>query len=207
MAVDTVGHGRGDQVLADPTRGGGLVLFKSGELLYTAYGVRVLEEDERALLAERHRKATSIHSVLVANGGNVEENKTETTALREEQERVERRLRDIRRVLAAMDAVVQPYDAARVAIGSEVVLQPLPEGEPVRYAIVGEGEGDPEHGFISCRSPLAAAVLGRQAGGTVRMPQTGTTYRIVSIRTLTHAQLLDERLPRGTGEGGGQSVR
>lgn len=57
---------------------------------------------------------------------------------------------------------------ARAVIGRRASL--LEEGhDPITYALVYPGEGDPAQGWISADSPLGAAILGAQAGDRVEV--------------------------------------
>lgn len=53
----------------------------------------------------------------------------------------------------------------RVKIGSRVLIQ-LDDNRVLSLAIGAYNEGNPDRGIISCDTPLAKAILGRQAGET-----------------------------------------
>lgn len=54
----------------------------------------------------------------------------------------------------------------RVHFGSVVIVRDQ-NGQEMRVHIVGEDETDPEHGRVSCFSPLAKALMTKQTGETV----------------------------------------
>lgn len=71
-----------------------------------------------------------------------------------------------------------------VARDALVTLRLGPDGEPVCYRIVGEGEADVSAGKLSISSPVARAVLGRVAGESVIVETPGgrATCQIVEVR-------------------------
>jgi transcription elongation GreA/GreB family factor len=80
---------------------------------------------------------------------------------------------------SSAEVVPPPADAATVRFGTAVTLQRA-DGIEVTYRIVGEDEAAPAEGRISYVSPLARALLGRQAGATVAFGDSEA--EIVSIR-------------------------
>ncbi len=64
--------------------------------------------------------------------------------------------------------VVDPSEAApdRVHFGAVVVVRDG-NGQEMKFHIVGEDETDPEHGKVSWVSPLAKALMTKEAGDTV----------------------------------------
>jgi transcription elongation GreA/GreB family factor len=56
-------------------------------------------------------------------------------------------------------------EIARVVLGGLGTLRMEPEGEVVRYRIVGEEEGDIPAGRLSVSAPLARALLGWEEDG------------------------------------------
>jgi hypothetical protein len=67
---------------------------------------------------------------------------------------------------AVFDASERVHEPGRAVIGRRVTLLE-DEGDPVTYALVFPGDGDPDQGWISADSPLGAAVLGRTPGERV----------------------------------------
>ena len=61
-----------------------------------------------------------------------------------------------------------PGDGEIVRFGSTVTLD-RDDGRRLVFRIVGEDEADPERGTLSHVSPLARALMGRQAGDSVRV--------------------------------------
>lgn len=65
--------------------------------------------------------------------------------------------------------LVPPHAAGEdVRFGATVTVE-RDDGRRQTFRIVGEDEADPEHGTISHVSPLARAMLGKEAGDVVRV--------------------------------------
>jgi transcription elongation GreA/GreB family factor len=71
---------------------------------------------------------------------------------------------------ATAQVVEAPSDASEVRFGSTVTIE-REDGRRQTYRIVGEDEADPSLGTLSYVSPVAQALLGKQAGEVV---QAGT---------------------------------
>ena len=71
-----------------------------------------------------------------------------------------------------------PPDAELVRFGSTVTLD-RDDGRRLLFRIVGEDEAEPEHGTLSHVSPLARALMGKQAGDTVQV--AGRELEIAAI--------------------------
>ncbi len=75
-------------------------------------------------------------------------------------------------------------DATRVGVGTEVSLEPLDGGAPLKYWILGEGDHALGPGILSYRAPILRPLLGKPEGTQVllEMPEGARSYRIASIR-------------------------
>jgi transcription elongation GreA/GreB family factor len=67
---------------------------------------------------------------------------------------------------ATAQVVEPPLDASEVRFGSTVTIE-REDGRRQTYRIVGEDEADPSLGTLSYVSPVAQALLGKQAGEVV----------------------------------------
>lgn len=67
---------------------------------------------------------------------------------------------------ATAQVVEPPSDAREVHFGSTVTIE-REEGRCQTYRIVGEDEADPSLGTLSYVSPVAQALIGKQAGDTI----------------------------------------
>ena len=75
--------------------------------------------------------------------------------------------------------VEAPKDASEVRFGATVTIS-RDDGREQTYRIVGEDEADPSAGTLSYVSPLAQAIMGKQAGDVV---QAGPTEaEIIAIK-------------------------
>ena len=68
--------------------------------------------------------------------------------------------------------------------GATVILVDDETDEKKTYHIVGEAEADIEHGLLNIRSPLARALIGKDAGDSVEVKTPGgqRSYEVLSIR-------------------------
>jgi transcription elongation factor GreB len=97
---------------------------------------------------------------------------------------IDGRLRYLMKRLESVE-VVDPRQVAtdRVRFGAIVVVED-DDGSEQTYRIVGEDETDPRQGWVSYKSPLGAALLGRGEGDEARVDAPGgrRTVVVVSIR-------------------------
>ena len=116
--------------------------------------------------------------------GDLSEN-AEYDAARERQAFVEGRISEIEAKLANAQ-IIDPklLDAeGRCVFGATVDLEEE-GGEAVTYQIVGEDEAEIKEGRISISSPIARALIGKDAGDVVevRTPGGVKRYEIVDVR-------------------------
>jgi transcription elongation factor GreA len=116
--------------------------------------------------------------------GDLSEN-AEYDAARERQAFVEGRISEIESKLANAQ-IIDPklLDAeGRCVFGSTVDLEEV-GGDAVTYQIVGEDEAEIKEGRISVSSPIARALIGKDAGDVVevRTPGGVKRYEIVDVR-------------------------
>jgi transcription elongation GreA/GreB family factor len=81
--------------------------------------------------------------------------------------------------LASAELVPPAADNAQVQFGSTVTIA-REDGRKQTYRIVGEDEADPTKGSISYVSPLAAMLVGKQVGDTIKV--AGNEAEIVAIK-------------------------
>ena len=71
----------------------------------------------------------------------------------------------------------------RIRFGATVLLEDTESSEEVRYRIVGEDEADVSEGLISVTSPVARALINREAGEevAVKVPKGTRTFEVLEI--------------------------
>jgi transcription elongation factor GreA len=143
------------------------------------------------LKAELHRLKTVdrpavIQAIAEARShGDLSEN-ADYDAAKERQGFIEGRISEVEAKLAHAQ-VIDPstIDAdGRVVFGATVELEDHESRDHVTYQIVGDDEADLKHGKISVSSPIARALIGKEAGDTVdvQAPAGVRHYDILDVR-------------------------
>jgi transcription elongation factor GreA len=146
---------------------------------------KLKEELQRLKSVERHAVIQAIAEARAQ--GDLSEN-AEYEAAKDKQGFIEGRILEIEGKLAAAQ-VIDPssLDAGgRVVFGSTVDLEDEGSGTQVTYQIVGDDEADLKQGLISVSSPIARAMIGKEAGDVAEFTAPGGTrrYEIVEVRYL-----------------------
>ncbi len=142
------------------------------------------------LRAELHRLKTVerpriIQAIAEARAhGDLSEN-AEYHAAKESQGFTEGRIKEIETKLASAQ-IIDPATVngqGRVVFSATVVLIEETSEAEVRYQIVGDDEADIERGKISVSSPIARALIGKEAGEIVevRVPDGTRRYEILDV--------------------------
>jgi transcription elongation factor GreA len=149
----------------------------------TKRGAELLRAElQRLKTEERPRISQAIAEAR--SHGDLSEN-AEFDAAREHQGLVEARIKDIEAKLANAQ-VIDPklLDAdGRCVFGATVEVEDA-DGEKATWQIVGEDEADIRQGRISISSPIARALIGKEAGETVEAQTPGglKRYEILDVR-------------------------
>ena len=119
--------------------------------------------------------------------GDLSEN-AEYDAAKDRQGFIEGRIQEIEGKLSAAQ-VIDPasVDAGgRVVFGATVELEDEDSGDQVKYQIVGEDEADLKLGLINISSPIARALIGKEAGDVAEGQAPGGVrrYEIVAVHYL-----------------------
>jgi transcription elongation factor GreA len=143
---------------------------------------KLREELQRLKSVERHAVITAIAEARAQ--GDLSEN-AEYEAAKDKQGFIEGRILELENKLAAAQ-VIDPatLDAGgRVVFGSTVDLEEE-SGSEVTYQIVGDDEADLKLGLISISSPIARALIGKEAGDEAEVQAPGgiKRYEIVEVR-------------------------
>jgi transcription elongation factor GreA len=117
--------------------------------------------------------------------GDLSEN-AEYHAAREQQGFIEGRIMEIEGKLGSAEIIdpTQLASAGKVVFGATVDLEEEDSGVRTTYQIVGEDEADIKAMRISVTSPIARALVGKEAGDVVDVTAPGGTrsYEIVAVR-------------------------
>ena len=144
-----------------------------------------------ALKEELHRLKTVerpavIQAIAEARAqGDLSEN-AEYDAAKDRQGFIEGRILEIEGKLSVAQ-IIDPatLDAGgRVVFGATVDLEDEDSGNAVTYQITGDDEADIKLGRISIGSPIARALIGKEAGDTAEVQAPGGVrrYEIIAVR-------------------------
>jgi transcription elongation factor GreA len=116
--------------------------------------------------------------------GDLSEN-AEYDAAKERQGFIEGRIKEIEGKLSHAQ-IIDPKTVdtdGRIVFGATVELEDLESGDTVTYQIVGEDEADIKANKISISSPMARALIGKNAGDTanVQAPSGVRKYEILDV--------------------------
>lgn len=144
---------------------------------------KLKEELQRLKSVERHAVIQAIAEARAQ--GDLSEN-AEYEAAKDKQGFIEGRINELEGKLAAAQ-IIDPsaLDAeGKVVFGSTVDLEDEHTGTLVTYQIVGDDEADLKQGLISISSPIARALIGKEAGDVadVQAPGGVKSYEIVEVR-------------------------
>ena len=132
------------------------------------------------LRAELHRlKTVERHAVIQAIAearaqGDLSEN-AEYEAAKNRQGFIEGRIKELEGKLAAAK-IIDPAEVdagGRVVFGATVDLEDEASGARATYQIVGDDEADLKHGLVSISSPIARALIGKEAGDVAEVQAPG----------------------------------
>ena len=151
--------------------------------LTTRGAEKLKEELARLKGVERHAVIQAISEARAQ--GDLSEN-AEYEAAKDKQGFIEGRILEIESKLAA-GRVIDPksLDAeGRIVFGATVDLEDEGSGAAVTYQIVGDDEADLKLGLISISSPIARALIGKEAGevGEVQAPGGLKRYEVMAVR-------------------------
>ena len=144
---------------------------------------KLKEELHRLKTVERHAVIQAIAEARAQ--GDLSEN-AEYEAAKDKQGFIEGRILELEGKLAAAK-VIDPSELdaeGRVVFGATVDLEDEESGKSVTYQIVGDDEADLKLGLISVSSPIARALIGKEAGDVadVQAPGGVRSYEIVAVR-------------------------
>ena len=149
---------------------------------------RLSEERHTELQEELQRLRSEVPQIretirLARSDGDVREN-APLDAAREQQQLVERRIRQLENDLARVEIVdAANTDTEKVGIGSRVTLHDMGTEQQRSFTLVDVREADVSAGKISTVSPIGQALMGRGVGDelTITTPRGPVQYRIDGI--------------------------
>jgi len=117
--------------------------------------------------------------------GDLSEN-AEYDAAKERQGFIEGRIQELEAKLSNAQ-VIDPssIDAdGRIVFGATVALEDMESGDEVTYQIVGDDEADIKQGKISVSSPIARALIGKNAGDVAEVMAPGgiREYEVLDVK-------------------------
>ncbi len=144
---------------------------------------KLKEELHRLKTVERHAVIQAIAEARAQ--GDLSEN-AEYEAAKDKQGFIEGRIQELEGKLAAAQ-LIDPaaLDAGgKVVFGATVDLEDEDSGAKATYQIVGDDEADLKQGLISISSPIARALIGKEAGDVAEVQAPGGLkhWEIVGVR-------------------------
>ena len=144
---------------------------------------KLRQELARLKGVERHAVIQAISEARAQ--GDLSEN-AEYEAAKDKQGFIEGRILEIEGKLAAAQ-VIDPatlHAEGRIVFGSTVDLEDEDNGAKVTYQIVGDDEADLKLRLISISSPIARALIGKEAGDVAEVQAPGGVkhYEVMAVR-------------------------
>ena len=144
---------------------------------------KLKEELQRLKSVERHAVIQAIAEARAQ--GDLSEN-AEYDAAKDKQGFIEGRIAELEAKLAAAQVIdpTQLDAGGKVVFGCTVELEDEDSGNRVSYQIVGDDEADLKLGLISISSPIARALIGKEAGDVAEVQAPGGLkhWEIVDVR-------------------------
>ena len=115
--------------------------------------------------------------------GDLSEN-AEYHAAREQQSHIEGRIAELEGIIGRADVIDVARMSGPIKFGATVKLVDEDTEQERTYQIVGEAEADIENGLLNVKSPLARALIGKEAGDSVEVKTPGGVkdYEILDVR-------------------------
>jgi len=135
----------------------------------TEAGFAQLEAELEELKGEKRKE--NLEAIKEARSqGDLSEN-ADYDAARDEQARIESRIKEIENILKHSDIIKENSRSRTIGIGKTVTVNLIKDGKKIienkDYTIVGKLEANPFDGKISNESPLGQAIIGKRKGKEV----------------------------------------
>ena len=162
------------------TRGGAVSTRSAFETMeMTQSGLEARKKELAGLKGQRPEVVEAIR--IAAADKDFREN-APLDAAREEQGKMEARIRDLEEELRRAEVVGRR--GSGIGVGAAVTLRDMETGKDVTYTIVDTREADPASFKISVSSPVGAAIAGRSEGAevSVQTPKGARRYLIGKVK-------------------------
>ncbi len=138
-------------------------------------------KDELTTLKEVDRKQ-NLEALKEARAqGDLSEN-AEYDAARDEQARIEARIKEIENILKHSEIISSTNNSRAIMIGKTVKIKFQNNNQEREFTIVGHLEANPLQGKISNESPIGKALIGKRKGQSVTYKaETGTEIQVEII--------------------------
>ena len=148
------------------------------QTILTPEGAEKIKSELSALKTKRKEIIEKISRAK--EQGDLSENAEYHTA-REEQSFNEGRIQELERIFLTARVVSKGASTGKVSLGSKVTLSD--GAQKIDYTIVGSHEASIKEGKISIDSPLAQALLGKEANTAVEFesPSGSKRYKILEV--------------------------
>jgi transcription elongation factor GreA len=115
--------------------------------------------------------------------GDLSEN-AEYHAAREKQSFIEGRIKELESLIGLSEVIDVAKLQGAIKFGATVELVDEESDEKRTYQLVGEPEANIEQGLLNVKSPLARALIGKEAGDSVEVRTPGgiRSYEVVAVR-------------------------
>ena len=151
------------------------------KVLITRRGFEALEAELRQL--KSIERPAVIKAIAEAREhGDLSEN-AEYHAAREKQSFIEGRIKELESTIGRAEVIDPAKLSGAIKFGATVRLIDEESEEERTYQLVGEPEADLEKGLLNVKSPLARALIGKEAGDSVqvRTPGGERGYEVLSV--------------------------
>ena len=114
--------------------------------------------------------------------GDLSEN-AEYHSAREKQSFIEGRIKELEAILSLVDVIDPQSLSGSIKFGATVTVVDEDTDEEKTWQIVGEHEANIEKGLLNVKSPIARALIGKDAGDSVevRTPGGEKSYEVLSV--------------------------
>lgn len=147
----------------------------------TAEGYTKLQDELKKLTSEDRPKI--IEAIAEARShGDLSEN-AEYHSAREKQSFIEGRIKELEAILSLVDVIDPQSLSGSIKFGATVTVVDEDTDEEKTWQIVGEHEANIEKGLLNVKSPIARALIGKDAGDSVevRTPGGEKSYEVLSV--------------------------